>query len=358
METHVSNGYETELTTKKDDKTEKTAEIPITQVCDYKNKTVNLDVDVVAQDIIKGDKDSKPLIEVDDVIKANEALPMEVVDEKPSETKESDDVEMEATPIDAEINSKTKSDTKIVDDESTKDIAVTADDVDSKTVAEQVTAIPDVTSDKQAETTEVSEKVSSEEIVDKNNAASGALKQNGDQNGDRAEVIAEKEQDKIEETKPKAEIVEPKPIIAESESNDTNQPKEVAAIENGAKENEQTDNKENIPVEVKEKENIIEIPIHIDGDIQAAQKPSIVQATNGNGVASKDDSLEVAAAAATNSNKEKMSRIELFIEEKNNDNGQLTETTTHIVKEIKEVTIVKNNVCEAVENVEKLPEAV
>lgn len=371
METHVSNGDETELTTKNDEKTETTTDIPITQPeCDHKNKTVNLDVDVVAQDIIKGEKDSKPLLEVDAVIKTNEALPMEIVtDEKPSETKETEDIEMEATPIDAELNSKPKADA-IEDDESAKIVEVASDEAEPKHVSEEVPVVPVIPSDDQTDKTEPAEKVSSEEIVEKNNAertTDVSLKQNGDH---KEEVKVDNESDKLEDTKPKAENDEKINVTVESVNSDTTQPKEVetekiekienvekpAAIENGAKENEEMDNKENIPVEIKEKENIIEIPIHIDGDIQAAPtKPSITSATNGNGVAaSKDDSLET-STTATNSNKEKMSRIELIIEEKNNDNGQLTETTTHIVKEI---TIVKNNVCESVENVEIMPENV
>lgn len=368
METHVSNGEETELSTKNDEKTEIT-DIPITQPeCDYKNKIANLEVvDVVAQDIIKGEKDSKPLSEVEDVIKTNEQLPMEIVDEKLSATKETEDIEMETTPIDTELNSKPKSD--VIEVVETTKIVDAATDIDSKHVSEQVPVIPpEIKSDK----TESTEKVSSEEIVDKNNAET-TTDSSSKQNGAHTVVDAEKAQNvKIEDTKPNVEIKEKTNVTVASESNDTNQPKKeedlelekvenvvekvAAAIENGgAKESDEIDNKENIPVDIKEKENIIEIPIHIDGDIQSAQKPSIITATNGNGVASKDDSLETAATTTHCSNKEKMSRIELIIEEKNNDNGQLTETTTHIVKEI---TIVKNNVCESVDNVEVSPENV
>lgn len=364
METHEINGDETE-TMKIDEKTE-TKDIPITQPeCDYKNKIANLDVvDVVANDIIKGEKDSKPLTEVDEVMKTNEPLPMEVADEKPSDKKETEDIEMEVTPIVAEIIiPKPKADAAEVD-QSAKIVEIAAD-VDAKVVTEPALvteSIPEIASDEQQtdkKEEELPVKVPSEEPTDV------SLKQNGD----HTDAKVEKENElKIEEAKPKTEIDNKQNnVTVDSESNDKNQQKDVevekvvesdekvAASENGAKEKiEETDNKENIPVEIKEKENIIEIPIHIDGDIQAAQKPSIVSATNGNGVASKDDLLEV-VAAATNSNKEKMSRIELIIEEKNNDNGQVTETTTHIVKEF---TIVKNNLCESVENAEILPENV
>ncbi|KAG4075718.1 hypothetical protein HA402_003543 [Bradysia odoriphaga] len=348
METLCSNSDE--LTKTKNDVKTETTDIPITQTeCDHKDKTDNLDVDVVEQDIVKGEKDSKPQTEVEAAIKLDEALPMEVVDDKPADKKETEDIEMETTPIEVEPNKKPKD--IIDDDELAKVVEITADTVD-KLLADPIAATPDIKSDEQTDKEEVStEKLSKAEIVDENNVAK-TTDVPSQQNGDHTEGNnVEKSADETKDTHPKTE-----PVVGEG--TDTTEPKEieieksldsdekVETIEKDAKEAEEIDNKENIPVEIKEKENIIEIPIHIDGD---AQKPSIITTTNGNGVATKDDALETAATAAattTNSNKEKMSRIELIIEEKNNDNGQLTETTTHIVKEI----IVKNNTCELVDN--------
>lgn len=366
IETHVSNGTETETDMKNHEKTEQN-DIPIT--CDVNNKIDNLDVDVVPEDKNKGEIDSTPLI-VDEVIKEKDELPMDVVDEKPSEIKVTEEIAMDVTPIDTELITKAKSDVD-ENDKSTK-IVEDATAAVSEQVKEPVTMNPVVISEIQTEKTDVPEKVAIEEIDDKENVTTTTeipSKQNGDHNNINVEI----ENDKLEEKKQQCESGDADPTNAtvEKESNEVqNQQKDVelekmdvtesdeqmaATNENGAKEkNDAVDNKENIPIDtIKEKENIIEIPIHIDGDIQPAQKPSIITATNGNGVSSKDDVIEV--ATATNSNKEKMSRIELIIEEKNNDNGQLTETTTHIVKEI---TIVKNNVCESAENVEILPENV
>ncbi|XP_037025761.1 enolase-phosphatase E1 [Bradysia coprophila] len=355
METLCSNSDE--LTKTKNDVKTETTDIPITQTeCDHKDKTDNLDVDVVEQDIVKGEKDSKPQTEVEAAIKVDEALPMEVVDDKPVEKKETEDIEMETTPIEAEPNKKPKDIND--DDELAKVVDITSDTVD-KHLTDPITATPDTKSDEQTDKEELStEKLSKAEIVaeivDENNVEKKTevpSQQNGDHTvGNNEEKSADETQDTHSKTEPavgeSADTTEPKKIEIEK-SLDSDE--KVETIEKDAKEAEEIDNKENIPVEIKEKENIIEIPIHIDGD---AQKPSIITTTNGNGVATKDDALETAATAATaattttNSNKEKMSRIELIIEEKNNDNGQLTETTTHIVKEI----IVKNNTCELVDN--------
>lgn len=351
METVCSNSDE--LTkTENDVKTE--TDIPITRTeCDHKD---NLEVDVVEQDIVKGGKDSKPRPEVDDTIKEDEALPMEVVDDKPTEKQEkpeTDDIEMESTPNDTEIIKKPK---EVNDDDELAKVVEIPMDTAEENLTNPITATPEIKSDNQTDKVkeEVStEKLSTVEIVEENNGEKQTV-DTPSQNGNHTETInTEKSTDEKDETDQKTEKVdvittdttdEPKEVEKEKSSESD---EKVETIEKDAKEAEEIDNKENIPVEIKEKENIIEIPIHIDGDAPPAQKPSIITNTNGNGVATKDDVLETAAAATTaNSNKEKMSRIELIIEEKNNDNGQLTETTTHIVKEI----IVKNNTCESVDN--------
>lgn len=350
METLCSNSDD--LTKTKNDVKTETTDIPITQnECDHKDKTDNLNIDVVEQDVVKGEKDSKPQTRSNDMIKDDEALPMEVVEDKPTEKNECEDIEMETTtpPIDTELNGKTKDVSD--DDELAKVVELPSEMVEGRLV-EPITATPEIKSDEQANETEVS-KV---EIVDENNVEK-PIDTPSQQNGDHPEESnAEKAAKETEDTNVETDGVidasidtnEPPVKEVENEKLLENEEK-VDMTEKIAKEAEEIDNKENIPVEIKEKENIIEIPIHIDGDVNSAQKPSIITTTNGNGVTTKDDALETAATTAattTNSNKEKMSRIELIIEEKNNDNGQLTETTTHIVKEI----IVKNNTCELVTN--------
>ncbi|KAJ6640198.1 Enolase-phosphatase E1 [Pseudolycoriella hygida] len=274
----------------------------------------------------------------------------------------SEDIEMEdVSPIIKEVTevNKPKSD-GTEDDGSAKIIEDISD------VVEQVDVKPEVASEDKTKKMDLQEKLASEETVD-NDKAEKSNEVPMQQNGNVTDVNVEKENAITEKTKQDND--EQTNINVDSESG-TNEQKEkdnemevvvekneneekVAASENGAKENEVSDNKENIPVEIKEKENIIEIPIHIDSDNQSAQKPTIIPATNGNGVASSKDASLEGAATATNSNKEKMSRIELIIEEKNNDNGQLTETTTRVVKEM-----ILKHIGETVENIEIVPENV